>query len=114
MLEPEAIPAGLENKIEIIPEAGSITLKGSFTTRQVEALENAFQTPAGKETVRQAIAKLKTPKGRNSKDWDLPGNEEKRSLGELWERRSNGKGLFIMPRGKDWAAIREKAQKAQT
>ena len=46
---------------------------------------------------------------KNSKDWDLPDNEEKRQLGELWERRSGGKGLFIMPRGKDWAVIRAKA-----
>lgn len=48
---------------------------------------------------------------KNSKDWDLPDNQEKRQLGELWERRSNGKGLFIMPRGKDWTAIRAKAKR---
>ncbi len=30
---------------------------------------------------------------------------EKRQLGALWERRSAGKGLFIMPCGKDWVAI---------
>lgn len=47
---------------------------------------------------------------KNTRDWDLPENLEKRQLGELWERRSGGKGLFIMPRGKDWAAIREKAK----
>ncbi len=45
---------------------------------------------------------------KNTKDWDLPDNEEKRQLGELWEHRSNGKGVFIMPRGKDWEAIRAK------
>jgi type III restriction enzyme len=45
---------------------------------------------------------------KNSRDWDLPDNIEKRQLGELWQRRSNGKGLFTMPRGKDWAAIRAK------
>jgi type III restriction enzyme len=45
---------------------------------------------------------------KNTRDWDLPDNIEKRQLGELWERRSAGKGLFIMPRGKDWAAIRAK------
>ena len=49
---------------------------------------------------------------KNSKDWDLPDNEEKRILGDLWERRSTGKGLFIMPRGKDWPAIRDKIKKA--
>lgn len=38
----------------------------------------------------------------------MPDNQEKRQLGELWERRSAGKGLFIMPCGKDWAAIRRK------
>lgn len=48
---------------------------------------------------------------KNTKDWDLPDNQEKRQLGELWERRSAGKGLFIMPRGKDWAAIREKLRR---
>jgi type III restriction enzyme len=45
---------------------------------------------------------------KNTKDWELPDNLEKRQLGELWERRSGGKGLFIMPRGKDWAAVRRK------
>ena len=43
---------------------------------------------------------------KNSRDWDLPDNEEKRKLGALWEMRSNGKGIFIMPRGKDFEAIR--------
>ncbi len=47
---------------------------------------------------------------KNTRDWVLPDNKEKRELGELWERRSGGKGLFIMPRGKDWAAVREKAR----
>jgi type III restriction enzyme len=45
---------------------------------------------------------------KNTRDWDLPDNIEKRQLGTLWERRSAGKGLFIMPRGKDWAAVRRK------
>lgn len=47
---------------------------------------------------------------KNTKDWDLPDNIEKRQLGELWERRSNGKGLFIMPRGKDWESIHKKTR----
>ncbi len=45
---------------------------------------------------------------KNTRDWDLPDNDEKRKLGALWEMRSNGKGLFIMPRGKDFEAIRAK------
>ena len=48
---------------------------------------------------------------KNARDWDLPDNQEKRQLGELWEDRSNGKGVFIMPRGKDWAAIDAKVRK---
>jgi len=32
---------------------------------------------------------------------------EKRQLGELWEK-SNGACLFIMPKGKDFEAIRAK------
>ncbi|MDX9976036.1 MAG: restriction endonuclease subunit R, partial [FCB group bacterium] len=47
---------------------------------------------------------------KNTRDWDLPDNIEKRQIGELWERRSSGKGLFIMPRGKDWDAIRAKTR----
>ena len=49
---------------------------------------------------------------KNSRDWDLPENIEKRQLGELWERRSNSKCFFIMPRGKDFEAIRSKAAEA--
>jgi type III restriction enzyme len=51
---------------------------------------------------------------KNSRDWDLPDNKEKRQLGELWEKRSNGNGLFIMPRGKDWEAIRSKMRSHAT
>lgn len=47
---------------------------------------------------------------KNSRDWDLPDNAEKRQIGKLWECRSNGIGLFIMPRGKDWAGISQKVQ----
>jgi type III restriction enzyme len=45
---------------------------------------------------------------KNSRDYDLPDNEEKRRLGTLWEMRSGGKCLFVMPRGKDFEAIRAK------
>jgi type III restriction enzyme len=48
---------------------------------------------------------------KNSRDWDLPDNIEKRQLGELWEKRSNGTCLFIMPKGKDFEAIKKYIQK---
>lgn len=38
--------------------------------------------------------------------WVAPDSEEKRAIGELWARRSSGRCLFVMPKGKDWAAIR--------
>jgi len=46
---------------------------------------------------------------KNSRDYDLPDNEEKRRLGALWELRSNGKCLFVMPKGKNFEEIGAKA-----
>ena len=45
---------------------------------------------------------------KNSRDWELPDSIEKRRLGTLWEKRSGGKCLFVMPRGKDFEAIKAK------
>jgi type III restriction enzyme len=47
---------------------------------------------------------------KNARDWELPDNIEKRQLGTLWEKRSNGTCLFIMPQGKDFQSIKEKVQ----
>jgi type III restriction enzyme len=50
---------------------------------------------------------------KNSRDWDLPENVEKRQVGELWEKRSNGKCFFVMPKDReDLEVIRQKAQAA--
>ncbi|MBN1509544.1 MAG: hypothetical protein JW955_22035, partial [Sedimentisphaerales bacterium] len=38
--------------------------------------------------------------------WSNDDSREKRRLGELWMDRSNGTCLFIMPKGKDFDAIR--------
>lgn len=40
--------------------------------------------------------------------WTQEEEEFKRWIGELWEARSNGHCLFVMPRGKDFDAIRAK------
>jgi type III restriction enzyme len=37
--------------------------------------------------------------------WSNDDSKEKRAVGELWAERSNGKCLFVMPKGPDWAAI---------
>ena len=47
---------------------------------------------------------------KNSRDWELPENIEKRQLGALWEKRSDERCLFVMPKGKDWEAIRKKSK----
>jgi len=45
-------------------------------------------------------------KGENL--WTNEDSREKRALGELWEKRSNGACLFIMPKGKDFDSILRK------
>ncbi len=40
--------------------------------------------------------------------WSADDAKEKREIGELWEERSEGKCLFIMPRGPDFDVIRAK------
>lgn len=48
---------------------------------------------------------------KNTRDWELPENIEKRQVGELWEKQSNGTCLFIMPKGPDFEAVRAKIKK---
>ena len=45
---------------------------------------------------------------KREKDWSDDDSKEKRLVGELWEKRSNGLCLYVMPKGKDFEAIREK------
>ncbi len=40
--------------------------------------------------------------------WSADDAKEKREIGELWEKRSGGNCLFIMPKGPDFDAIRAK------
>ena len=42
--------------------------------------------------------------------WSNDDSKEKRALGELWEKRSGGTCLFIMPKGKDLASIEAKVR----
>jgi type III restriction enzyme len=47
------------------------------------------------------------------KTWsELPDSDEKRAIGSVWESRSNGKCLFIMPDGPDLEAIGAKIRKS--
>jgi type III restriction enzyme len=41
--------------------------------------------------------------------WSNDDSKEKRAVGELWADRSDGRCLFVMPKGKDFAAIAAKA-----
>jgi len=45
---------------------------------------------------------------KGERDWTNDDSKEKRTLGELWEKRSSGSCLFVMPKGKDLAAIKVK------
>ncbi len=74
--EISAIPSNLEEKFEITPETGSITIKGHLTKAQETAVENVFQTPLGKEAARQAIVKLHTP--------PVPKQKAPSEMGELF------------------------------
>ncbi|MEI9475796.1 MAG: DEAD/DEAH box helicase family protein [Deltaproteobacteria bacterium] len=38
---------------------------------------------------------------KNARDWSNEDSTEKRNLGELWEERSRGRCLFVMPKGID-------------
>jgi type III restriction enzyme len=38
--------------------------------------------------------------------WSNDDSKEKRAVGELWADRSSGKCLFVMPKGKDFSAIK--------
>jgi type III restriction enzyme len=40
--------------------------------------------------------------------WSDDDSEEKRRIGDVWEKQSKGRCLFIMPKGKDFNAIRQK------
>jgi len=42
---------------------------------------------------------------KNERDWSNDDSREKRALGDLWANRSGGRCIFIMPKGKDFAAI---------
>lgn len=44
--------------------------------------------------------------------WSNDDSHEKRMIGQLWEERSNGQCLFIMPKGKDLQAIKSKIAEA--
>jgi len=37
--------------------------------------------------------------------WSNDDSKEKRFVGERWQERSNGQGLFVMPKGRDFTAI---------
>jgi len=49
---------------------------------------------------------------KNARDWSNEDSTEKRNLGELWEERSGGRCLFVMPKGiDDLESIRTKIVK---
>ena len=43
--------------------------------------------------------------------WSNDDSKEKRAVGELWADRSSGRGIFIMPNGKQYTAIADAISK---
>lgn len=89
-LEAETIPANLENKVEVIPESGAITLKSGMSVRQAETFEGLFKSPEGKEAARKAVEQLSAPATRRPKAPSELGDLFKIPLlslcqGDLWE-----------------------------
>ena len=86
-----------------------------FWVRNVECKRTSFSLQTGSDRFypdflcQMESGKILAVEYKNKRDWHLPENKEKRLLGELWEKRSNGTCLFVMPEGKDFEAIRKKA-----
>lgn len=90
-------------------------LKGvKFWVRNVERKRNSFSLQTSSDRFYPDFVcqldddRILVVEYKNERDWDLPDNKEKRDLGELWERRSGKKSLFVMPRGKNFAEITKK------
>lgn len=45
---------------------------------------------------------------KSGRDWTNDDSKEKRAVGELWEARSSGRCLFVMPKDREWGMIRAK------
>jgi type III restriction enzyme len=58
---PDATRKRIEGKIELSPETGSMTLKGSWSGAEQKALKEAFRSPAAVAHVEQAFARLAAP-----------------------------------------------------
>jgi type III restriction enzyme len=87
-----------------------------FWVRNVECKKTSFSLQTGSDRFYPDFlcmlenGKILAVEYKNSRDWDLPENREKRQLDELWEKRSDSNCLFIMPKGRDFDAIRRKAE----
>jgi type III restriction enzyme len=55
---PEATRKRFEQNLELVPETGSMTLKGEWRPADQKALKEAFRTPTAVAVVEQALAKL--------------------------------------------------------
>lgn len=58
---PEATRKRIENKIDISPETGSMTLRGEWTAGEQKALKAAFPEPAALDALEQAFSRLSSP-----------------------------------------------------
>lgn len=60
---PEPARKRIENKLEISPETGSMTLRGQWSASEQKALRDAFRSPHAQQTVEAAFTRLSQPEG---------------------------------------------------
>lgn len=58
---PEATRRRIENKLELSPETGSLTLRGEWSAKEQKALKEAFAEPAAVAALEQAFSRLQSP-----------------------------------------------------
>ena len=58
---PEATRKRIENKLELSPETGSLTLRGEWSAKEQKALKEAFREPAAVAALEQAFTHLQSP-----------------------------------------------------
>jgi type III restriction enzyme len=117
------------------PKPGELYEKAASgkTTEEFECAQFLDNLPEVRFWVRNLVRKNSSFRLQTSTDWFYPDfvcqlndgrvlvveykgehlyadAEDKRLVGAVWESRSGGKGLFVMPKGNDLEAIRQKVK----
>lgn len=61
---PEAVRRRFESRVELVPESGTLSIRGAWTPADQEALRRSFPDGSGDATVTEAFARLAAPPAR--------------------------------------------------